>query len=170
MLKEFIRVHFIVSISYVLLKFTREFKEIYLKNQFNFFKYDFLDRIFICMFFILFIYNILLIYCAAKVLIKFIRSVIFNKNNQAIKINLENHFILTEYNDEMTSCPICLDDFCQENDICKLIQCSHYYHLKCIKKWYDSQYNNLQIEPDNRNYLKHLSCPLCRAYKKDKEI
>ena len=53
----------------------------------------------------------------------------------------------------------------ENNQICKLIQCSHYYHLNCIKEWYICQYNNLQIENDN--YLKHLSCPICRAYKID---
>ena len=165
MLIEFVRVQFIISISYVLLKFTRDFKEVYLKNQFNFFKYDILDRAFICMFFILTTYNIILIYCTVKALYRFLSK----KQNQVIKINFDNHFILTAYNDELTDCSICLDDFCQENNICKLIQCSHYYHLECIKKWYHSQYNNLQIEPDNRNYLKHLSCPLCRAFKKDNE-
>ena len=169
MLIEFVRAQFIISLSYVLLKFTRDFKDTYIKHQFNFFKYDIIDKFFICMFFILTTYNFLLIYCVIKALFRLLSNKKYNSNKQ---INFDNHFILVLPSDinnltsETSNCSICLDDFNLENNqICKLIQCSHYYHLNCIKEWYICQYNNLQIENDN--YLKHLSCPICRAYKID---
>jgi len=172
MLIEILRVQFIISISYVLLRFTRDFKDTFLKNQFYFFKYDILDRLFICMFFILTTYNILLIYCTAKALFRLLTN---KKKNESIKINFDNHFILVLPSDinklttDTSNCSICLDDFNQENNnqVCKLIQCSHYYHLNCIKEWYIYQYNNLQITSNNSNYLEQLSCPMCRAYKTD---
>ena len=117
--------------------------------------------------FILTTYNILLIYCAAKALFRYFYN--WNKNKQ---INFDNHFIIglppdiDKLSSDTKNCSICLDDFNHDNNqICKLIQCSHYYHLNCIKEWYICQSNNLQIE--HNNYLKHLSCPICRAYKKN---
>lgn len=164
MLKEFIRVQFIIGISYVLLKFTRDFKDVYLKNHFNFFEYEAFDRFFICMFFMLVMYNILLIYCAIKALLGYN----FNQYNRRDKINFENHFISVHYNDELTNCSICLDEFTvEDNNICKLIQCSHYYHHKCIEKWYNSQYDKIIIDQQSPNYLRQLSCPICRACKTD---
>jgi hypothetical protein len=154
MLKEFIRVQFIIGISCVLLKFTRDFKDIFLQHHFDFFKYEVFDRFFICTFFMLLMYNILLINCAIEKLIIYI----FNQHNRNSKINFENHFICIHYHDELSNCPICLDNFIvEDNNICKLIQCSHYYHHECIEKWYNSQHDN----------LKQLSCPICRANKKD---
>jgi hypothetical protein len=155
MLIEFIRIQFIISISYVLIKFTRDFKDTFLQHHFDFFKYEVFDRFFICTFFTLVMYNIFLIYCVIKACIGYI----FNQNNQGDKINFENHFIRVHYNDKLTNCSICLDEFIVENNnnICKLIQCSHYYHHNCIEKWYNSQYDN----------LKQLSCPICRSCKTD---
>ena len=88
MLKEFIRVQFIIGISCVLLKFTRDFKDIFLQHHFDFFKYEVFDRFFICTFFMLLMYNILLINCAIEKLIIYI----FNQHNRNTKINFENHF------------------------------------------------------------------------------
>jgi hypothetical protein len=155
MLKEFIRVQLIISISYVLLKFTRDFKDTFLQHNFYIFKYEVFDRFIISTFFILLMYNILLINCAIEKLIEYI----FNYHNRGDKFNFKNYFIRVHYNDELNNCPICLDEFIVEenNNICKLIQCSHYYHHKCIEKWYNSQYDN----------LKQLSCPICRANKTD---
>src|SRR3989338_1447322 len=45
------------------------------------------------------------------------------------------------------TCNICLDNFCQDDNVRKLSECQHIYHKDCIDKW-------LQI---NKN------CPVCRC-------
>ena len=43
-------------------------------------------------------------------------------------------------------CMICLEEF-KENDICRIILCTHRFHDKCIQKWFDRK----------------VKCPICNA-------
>jgi len=44
------------------------------------------------------------------------------------------------------SCPICIDNF-KEGEYYRVLNCKHYFHKKCIDKWFK---NN------------HSDCPICR--------
>lgn len=46
----------------------------------------------------------------------------------------------------ITECPICFDKFEEDNKVV-ILQCKHYFHYNCIKKWL--------LEENN-------TCPICR--------
>lgn len=52
-------------------------------------------------------------------------------------------------------CPICFEEFNEEDNI-SILECDHYYHTECIKKWI----NTPQLDKYNRKITKN--CPLCR--------
>lgn len=55
--------------------------------------------------------------------------------------------ILYKPNDNIEQCLVCLENFIEDEWICKL-NCNHIFHEKCIKIW---------LNKDHR-------CPLCRYY------
>jgi len=46
-----------------------------------------------------------------------------------------------------TSCPICLDDF-KENEFYRALDCKHCFHKRCIDRWFRKD---------------HSDCPMCRT-------
>jgi hypothetical protein len=61
---------------------------------------------------------------------------------------INKNSILKNWNDiEIFECPICLDEF-QNNDDIRLLICSHKFHKKCIDLWFNKQ----------------LNCPMCKSY------
>ena len=46
-----------------------------------------------------------------------------------------------------TSCPICISEFEEQEEIVKLPVCNHCYHEECIQKWLKT----------------HCECPCCRS-------
>lgn len=91
---------------------------------------------------ILFLYNSLSIY------INYQRYCVFLKKNNLINITIEDVTTKIDYNSDLESCSICLNDYKITDNICKLKKCIHIFHLECIKTWF--------------NISKTLSCPLCR--------
>ena len=60
---------------------------------------------------------------------------------------INKNSILKNWNDiEIFECPICLDEF-QNNDDIRLLICSHKFHKKCIDLWFNKQ----------------LNCPMCKS-------
>jgi hypothetical protein len=100
------------------------------------------DLYFIFLFMILFLYNSLSIY------INYQRYCVFLKKNNLINITIEDVTTKIDYNSDLESCSICLNDYKITDNICKLKKCIHIFHLECIKTWF--------------NTSKTLSCPLCR--------
>ena len=66
---------------------------------------------------------------------KFLNNFITIDDSQLIKIKESNH----------DNCIICIDDFDIDDEIIYL-ECSHLFHVGCIKKW----------------FLYHNTCPLCK--------
>tara|TARA_R110002126_G_scaffold285686_1_gene436214 strand:+ start:74 stop:700 length:627 start_codon:yes stop_codon:yes gene_type:complete len=57
----------------------------------------------------------------------------------------EDKFLKAIEECESTECSICLEE--TEESYCKIKNCNHIFHIKCINKWYSS----------------HNSCPYCRS-------
>lgn len=73
------------------------------------------------------------------------------KNNKRIYIQnyIESHTLdkQSENNVEY-NCSICLEEMKDSNLICKMKNCSHVFHKKCIKRWMEKS--------------KYLDCPCCK--------
>ncbi|KAM7268704.1 hypothetical protein ACFE04_010870 [Oxalis oulophora] len=50
-------------------------------------------------------------------------------------------------NQVANSCSICLEDYMDDDMLCLLPRCDHYFHMKCVKIWLE----------------KTASCPICRC-------
>ena len=50
-----------------------------------------------------------------------------------------------------TFCPICFDEWCEEDEITKCPCCKHHYHMKCVDNWIHSSITKL--------------CPYCKSHK-----
>ena len=146
MLREIKGIFFIFGISKVLFKFSYDFMDSFMINKFNIIKYNIIDKFFIFSFFILCVYNSLLIYSLIKLTYFHIKEYYYSK------LRFDNMFDIILYDDKLDPCSICFDEFSENDKICRLIQCTHYYHYYCINTWYSSQIN-----------IKELSCPICRA-------
>ena len=95
--------------------------------------FDITNTIYIILFSILNLYTILTTYSIAIITIKNIKKNNFNIDDKIKMIN----FIDLKKDEDDILCPICYDEYKSlDNDICKLIQCKHIYHKKCIKEWY----------------------------------
>ena len=57
----------------------------------------------------------------------------FNADNIP-DIKLEDVNELNELNDENKICPICLEEY-KNNDMIKKLNCNHIFHSECLKKW-----------------------------------
>ena len=131
----------IVFNSYIIINRAREIYQIIISSNF-----DISNSIYILLFIILNLYTILTTYSITKITLKDIIKNSFNIDNK-IKII---KFIDFKKDDDIL-CPICYDDYTPlDNDICKLIQCKHIYHKKCIKEWY-------------RKSEKFI-CPICQKF------
>lgn len=72
---------------------------------------------------------------------------ILNKNKyNSIKIHNLDSLKIKPNNNCENNCVICLDKFIKSDEI-NILDCKHYYHMKCLKIWL-LEYNN--------------SCPICR--------
>lgn len=66
-----------------------------------------------------------------------------NKNN-----NIDIYTVKSEYSSEYSDCPICYENYMDQDDIRKLRSCNHFYHKECINNWVINYDNN--------------TCPMCR--------
>ena len=65
------------------------------------------------------------------------------KNNNYYNKNIQNYKIKKNFTDK--ECLICLDEFKKNQELSVIINCGHYYHHKCLSKW----------------FKKKEVCPLC---------
>ena len=129
----------IIFNSYIISKRLNEIYDIITIQNYNVF-----NIIYISLFSIINLYNIFATYSLAFILSKYIKKYNFNIDNKVIMIN----FI--DINSDEKECPICIQEYTiLDNDICKLIQCTHIYHKKCIKEWYKQS--------------KKFICPMCNT-------
>ncbi|XP_050204887.1 probable E3 ubiquitin-protein ligase XERICO [Mercurialis annua] len=69
-------------------------------------------------------------------------------------VSQERRISITQFksccnNNNRVECCVCLCGFEEEEEISELSYCKHFFHRKCLDKWFD-------------NY-KHTTCPLCRS-------
>ena len=77
--------------------------------------------------------------------------------NSCKKENIKTNELNLDHIENITylDCPICYEEFNQQDKISILV-CDHYYHEECIKKWINSPL----LDKQYRNVKK--ACPLCR--------
>lgn len=56
--------------------------------------------------------------------------------------------------DPESTCPICMDNFNDNDKVVTQLECKHFYHLECIKPW----------------LAEHNTCPTCRLEMKTEEV
>jgi hypothetical protein len=89
---------------------------------------------------------------------------------------IKDHLSNFNYVPKACKCTICLEDFSSSNDKIFYLNCYHYFHPNCFKKYYD--HIEKEIENDRAEAVKNrlkwvdrrVGCAVCREQMTEQEI